>query len=467
MKSKSLGILAIAIIGVMGIVATAGLDNLPNNLRASAITASAQVSNDRTHFEEQRKRIEQALRDDPALFRTQSAAWKSRIEQAQTEVSKAEAEASALKKLAEGNRREDAKKVEEGLARLQSVRSGSVQQLQSTGDEVERWLGYKRELPKQLEAMKADYDALHAFDVEPAAAPVRKAMTDWPAKRSDLEARLAALTALKTSAEQTWNTSADLRAQVQKGDAGSIDYPALFQLGDRLDQAERQAREGTETVKQLADQLYVNWDKLLVDVEHDRQKIRLVRTRFADAALKDGQTSQEEKWERIEPAQSRRLERNVGMVIGHKPAGKYDSEADSGAQAPGYAYVAPHGQSNSYGGWHNGVWTWLPQYLILSHMLRGPSMPPIMSGDYGSYQRARDRGEIFYGHSTRGSGGSVRRTMDRVSGGSPRQEEHTSGGGFSGSRYQSRGTYAGSRYQNSGGGFRSFSRGARSFGRRR
>lgn len=473
MKNRSLVILAIVIIAVMAIVAAAGLNNLPKNLQSSVVAASTQVSKDRALFEEQRKKIERTLQQEPELFRARATAWKSRIEQAQTDVSKAEAELSALKKLTEENRREDARKVEEGLARLESLRAGSIQQVQPIGLEVERWLSYKRDLPKQLQTMNARYEAVRAFDVESAAAAARTAMTDWPAKRPDLEARLTALTELKTRAEQTWNTSAEPRAQAGKKNDESLDYAVLFQSADQLDQAERQTREGAETVNQLAGQLYVNWDKLLLDVEKDRQRVRFVRTRFRDAALQGGQASQEEKWEPIAPARLEQLERNVGMVIAHKPAGKYDSEADSGPQAPGYAYVAPHGQSNAYGSWNNGMWTWLPQYLILSHMLRGPSMPPIMTGDYGSYQRARERGNIFYGNTARSSGGVLRRTMDRVTGRSSsgggfwreREQPAASGGAYSGSRYQNRGSYSGSQYQSRSSGFRSYSRGSGGFRR--
>ena len=289
-------------------------------------------------------------------------------------------------------------------------------------------------------------------------------MLDWPAKRPDLEARLTALTEVKPRAEQVWSTSAAARAQAVGENPEAIDYPAVFGAADQMDQLERQTREGAETVNQLAGQLYVNWDKLLLEVDNDKQKIRFVRTRYPDATLQNGEVSQEEKWEPIVRAQAEQLERNVGMVVARKPAGKYEAEVESALQAPGYAYIAPPGQANSYGSWNNGVWSWLPQYLILSHMLRGPSMPPITMGDYGSYQRARQRGEVYYGQNTRQSGGMLRRTIDRVRG---RDQEAVRGSdGYRGSRYENRGAYSGSRYQSrSGGGFRSYSRGMGGFRR--
>ena len=98
-------------------------------------------------------------------------------------------------------------------------------------------------------------------------------------------------------------------------------------------------------------------------------------------------------------------------------------------------------------------------------------MPPIGMGDYGSYQRARQRGDVYYGQNTRQSGGFLRRSIDRVRSGSSgggfwkERETPSASRGYSGSRYENRGSYSGSRYQSKGGGFRSYSRGMGGFRR--
>lgn len=470
MNRKSLGILAIVIIILMAIVATAGLDSLPPGLKNSVAAASTRVSTDRTLFERQRAEIDEALREEPALFRSQAAAWRTRLAGAQARLSSAEGELSELKKLAGNDRREDRGKVEQGLSRLETLRAGALQEVQQISSDAKRWLQFKRDLPAQLEKMKANHEAVQAFDVQGATAGAQKAMVDWPAKRSDLETRVAALNELKSRAEQAWSSSADLRAQAEGAKSDSIDYPALFREADQLEAARRGVQQGAEAVNQLAGQLYVNWDKLLVDVEDDRQKVRVVQTRYPDATLQNGQTSQEEKWEPIGRVRSESASRNVGMVVARKPAGKYESEQETVPQPPGYAYVAPPGQSNSYGSWNNGVWSWLPQYLILSQLLRGPSIPPIGMGDYGSYQSARRRGEVFYGYNNRSYGSALRRSIERMRSGSSsgggfwkeREQPRASGSsGYRGSQYQTRGSYSGSRYQSRPGGFRSFRRGGR------
>ena len=471
MNRKLLGILAVVIILLMALVATAGLDNLPRELKTTVAAAETRVASDRTLFDQERAAVERALKEEPALFQTRAASWAARIGQARERISKAKGELGAVRKLTQEDRRDDARKVEQGVARAETMRAGALQEVKSIRAEAERWLGYKRNLPAHIESMTRDYEAIRSFDPDSATAAARKAMFDWPAKRPDLEQRIASLAATKSRAEQVWESSSPARAQSASQNSEAVDYAALFASADELSQLARQAREGADAVNQLAGQLYVNWDKLLLEVSEDQRKVRLVRTRFPDATLQNGQTSQEEKWEPLAGAEAAQMERNVGLVIARKPAGKYESEAESSVQAPGYAYVAPPGQANAYGSWNNGVWSWLPQYLLLSQMLRGPSVPPITMGDYGSYQRARQRGEVYYRGSARTSGGGLRGVMDRVRSGSSgggfwRERAASQPGGYRGSRYENRGSYSGSRYQSRpSGGFRSYSRGMGGFRR--
>jgi hypothetical protein len=354
--------------------------------------------------------------------------------------------------------------------------------------DAERWLEYKRDLPARLAQMRSDYETLQAWDVAAATPAAQQAMTDWPAKRDDLQQRIDRLVEAKKVGEAAWESTARERAAAEA--QNSTDYAALFAAGDQLQSSIKQASEGAATVNALAQQLYVDRNKLLLELDGEaRQKVRVVETRFSGASLKDGKTNEQERWEDIDAAQFRQVANHVGMVIERKPAGKYDSEAERTAQAPAYAYVAPPGRANQYGSWSNGVWQWLPQYLILSQLLRGSQYPPITAGDYRDYAGARRRGDVWYGRDNRysrssgrtwSSGGSAaRRTLEYLSrsarnsrgwyqerspGETPRASRS---GGFSGSRYQSRGTFSGSRYQSRGGfGSRSYSRGfGRSFGR--
>jgi len=483
MSRRSLGVIAIIIVLLMAIVATAGLDNLPRQLRASVAAESSQLQKDRTAFDQNRHAVERALSGDPELFGAKASDFRQRLDRANAGLVAAGTQLASLQQLAKANRRTDADKVRQELSRLDSARAPPVSESTAVRAEVEKWQTWKRELPQRVQAMRASYDSVKAFDLDSATSVARKAMTDWPAKRDDLKGRLDALKTQQGEAEKIWTSTAALRAQAESGKVQGFDYPAFFDSADRMDAASRDLKSGASSVNELAGQLYTSWDKILVDAGEDhreyREKFRVVKTKFPDATLQNGQASSEEKWQPVDRAEYRKAEKQIGMTVERKPAGKYDSEAERSVQPPEYAYVAPPGQRNSYGYWDGGMWHWLPQYLILSHMLNMSRPVVITSGDFDAYQAARRRGDVFYGRhdeyraSRSGSGwswgSSSSPSSPSSSGGWYKERPKTWGSsGYGGSKYESRGGYSGSKYQSKGGGYKSFSRGGggtRSFGR--
>lgn len=490
------------IILLMVIVATAGLDNLPRDVRSSISTVSTQFANDRAKFDQNREFVNRALRDEAALFRTKSSSYADRFGKDQACLTSAAAELALLEQIAKVNKRGDADKARAGLNKVSQYKN-CAEDAASVRAEAERWINYKRQLPSRLQAMQSSYDALHAFDVDAAAPNVTKAITDWPAKKDDLQTRIDRLKAAKVEGERLWDSTAQIRAAAGSAPA-DFDYATFFSTADRLDQISRDVTSGASSLNSLAGQLYVAWDKLLLDYDNDHNppgKVRVVTTKFKDASLSGGESSSEERWENL-VARSKDPDDTVGMVFERKAAGKYDSEAERVVEPPAYARVAPPGQANAYGSWQNGVWQWLPQYLILSHLLNA-NRGPIYTNDYYAYDQARRRGQVFYGRndefrwrhsprSTGGSGGGLSsgKLRDRLrdwansagrsggsysgntGGGYYRERPKTYGGsGFGGSKYESRGGYSGSRYQSRGGGFGSFKSrsggfgGGRSFGR--
>lgn len=454
-RKKTLGVLAIILILLMGIIASAGLDNLPSELRDSVKAASGKVSNDKSAFENHRAYLDRALREEPELFAGKAAEWTNHLKVDQAKLAAAEQSLAALAALAAANKRSDADQVQRGLRELDANRTAAVTDADQLHQEAQRWIGYKKELPARLNVMQRTHEAIAAFDAAPAA---RKAMADWPAKKGDLEARIAALAAAKAAAETTWASSAPLRTLAAQSNPKGLDYGALFQAAERLDQTQAQLATDSKAVDTLAAQLYTNWDKLLLDVDDGREKVKIVRTKFPDATLANGVVSQEEAWEPLDARLRRERDQHTGMVIERKPAGKYDSEAERVVQAPAYAYVAPPGQSNAYGSWNNGVWSWLPQYLIMRELLQPRMTTPITIGDYNAYDSARRRGDTWYGprdtfRTNRPTVSSGNRPYTGNSGGGfYREREKPSFGSksYSDSRYQSRGSYSSSRYQSRG-----------------
>ncbi len=499
MNRSALGALAVIIMLLMVMVSVAGLDNLPRQLKSEVDNSARQLETERSAFVQNQDAIARDLASEPALFRTKALQFRKKLDDGKSCLASAAAELATLQNLAKRNRRSETAQVRSELSKFDSVRKGCSTAADMRA-EADRWVQYKRELPQRITALNTSYEAVHAFDVDAAAASAKKAEADWPAKREDIETRVAQLKQVKSEAEQAWDASAKLRSEAKAGPKDEFDYAGLFQTADRLDDASRRLTSGTESVNQLAAQLYTSWDKLLLDVDDNhglREKVRLVRTKYKDATLANGEASSEEHWEETEAARKRDAEKQIGMVVARKPAGKYDSEVERAVQPPAIAYVAPPGQSNSYGSWQNGAWNWLPQYLILSHLLNA-SRGPITAPDYEGYYQARRRGETYYGRgdgfqwwhgsrtlpSTGGGGVSASRSSPGSSGSTgggfykERPKTYGNSGGYSGSQYQNRGSYSGSRYQPRGGfspgssGSRSYSRGGgfgggggRSFGR--
>ena len=172
-----------------------------------------------------------------------------------------------------------------------------------------------------------------------------------------------------------------------------------------------------------------------------KEKIRTVRTHFTDVAAQKSDVSSEESWVNISRPVYMALENDLGMTIEHKPAGKYDSEAEKTPQPPGYAYIAPPSEGrNQYGYWNNSggmsVWTWLPQYLILRELLWNHDYRPVIADEYRAYRTAQSAGKSYYGQASPaappkyGTHGTFTQTHYADS-------RYVGRGGFSGSAYAS------------------------------
>ncbi|MBC8165618.1 MAG: hypothetical protein H7Y20_07080, partial [Bryobacteraceae bacterium] len=394
MNKRSLGGLAIVLIAMMAIVSMAGLDRLPRDVKRSVEVSASRVKSDRTRFNDARAGVNSAIGAEPELFRTQAALWQARLLQADEKLKQTEVGMARLLEIEKANKRGDAPKLEEGIRQLEAKRAGTVEEALNLRSEADRWLGYKRNLPQQISEMKSNYEAVHGFDIAREASAANKAMTDWPSKKADLESRTRTLEVLKQQAEEAWTSTAEARAKAESNNSSGIDYSMLFAAGEAIRGDLKELQRGTATMNALASQLYVGRDKVLLDIDDDhgiKEKVRIVETKYTDAALSNPQPTSKEVWEDVDSGRLADLKKSIGMVVERKPPGKYDSEVEKTLQAPGYAYIAPPGQANQYGGWNNGVWSWLPQYLIMSQLLRS-NHGPMTHGDYYGYDSARRRG---------------------------------------------------------------------------
>lgn len=456
MSKRGLAVVAVILVALIFVVFNAGLDNLPQTLRTQIAAERTTLSQAESQFRDAKAVVQRALEYDPALFRVRSynTVWPQKIRQAETDWAAAAAAVAELERYAKSNRRQDRERVEQLVQREQRLRKGALESVTQMASEAKLWLDRKKNLPQYVAEIEREYRGLRAADTNAVAAKVQKAIQDWPAKRTDLETRLSTVQSAASRAEPVW--------QAIEAARGQQDTAAVFENGERIRDLRAQATTGATELATLTDQLYTSWDKVLVDQEDNesayRQKIRTITNRIQDVAAKKSDIKSNEAWREVSRADFRRDEKNLGMSIEHKDAGKYDTEAERVAQPADFAYMAPPTQgSNQYGYWDRradgtSAWAWFPQYLILSQLLANQRYMPPSSFEYEQYRNYRQRGQTYYGQDSAssrpkyGTEGVV--TQRRYS-----ESKYVQRGGYRGSDYESRGRYRGSEYEQRPGGF--------------
>ena len=182
-----------------------------------------------------------------------------------------------------------------------------------------------------------------------------------------------------------------------------------------------------------------------------RQKIRTVRIHMADASAKGEVTTSDEKWVDVSQGQFEAMKNNLGMAIEHKPAGKYDIEAERVAQPPGFAYMAPPGQSNQYGHWdhHDGrdFWVFYGEYALMRDLLFNRGYRPLDRYEWEGYRYAQRSGQTYYGHDEAAGQAPKYGTQGTATQRSYEGSTYAKSGGFKDSKYASKsGGYKDSKY---------------------
>jgi len=465
MNRSGLKFLAVLLTVSIGVVLTAGLDNLPRNLRQQVDSERAALSGARQQIAQATSEVTGEMASESALFHAIPAAarWPAGLAESESQIRAAQREMDELSLLEKHNRRQDRQKVESLLAEERGVRATSVSAAADIEKDAAHWIELKRDLPQRLDQMSRDYQAIHAFDLTPVTSAVAKSEADWPEKKPDLDARIAALRGTATQSDILWQSSAEARRQAAAADFGKLDFAALAAAQDALHNTAAELPWQAEVVRSLDGQLYYSWDKILVDMEergtggarHYDQQIRTVKTHVDDAAAKAGTSTSDETWVDVSPATYDAMRNDLGMAVEHKPAGKFDSEAERVAQPAGFAYMAPPGQtSNQYGYWdhHDGrdFWVFYGQYALMRDLLFNHSYRPIDRYDWEGYRTSWRSGRTYYGRDETagaqryGSQGTV--TQDRYAGSSYARK-----GGFRDSQYASKsGSYRSSPYSSPG-----------------
>ena len=422
MSKSSLRILAVLLtVGIL-VVLFAGLDGLPGAVKAQIAAERKSFTAAQSQLQSAQAEVSRNLASESALFRALPSAreYPDRLGRAASSLAAAGQSLAELEKLEKQNRRSDRDRAESLLAREKQVRAAAVADAESVRKDAAHWVDLKQHLPQEVQDMERDYKAIHAVDLAAAAAAVQKAQADWPEKKNDLDSRLATARGILTRSDELWQSTTEARRAAAANDYNKVDFGTLFAAADTLKTGAADLPKQAEQLKTLSAQLYESWDKVLVDMEtrgsgnareYD-QKIKTVRTKVADATGKAGTATSDEKWVDVSKAQYQAMEKNLGMAIEHKPAGKYETESERVAQPAGFAYMAPQGQSNQYGHWEqsNGTsfWVFYGQYALMRDLLFNRDYRPLDYREYHDYPTYRQRNETYYGRDTGDPGAEVR-----------------------------------------------------------
>jgi hypothetical protein len=447
-------LLSVLIIAVL----LSGLDNLPREVRAQISTERTALAAAQSQLRSEKDLVARQVQGDPDLFHAvaESTQWPSQLAKDDSTLLSASHDMDELTRLEKQNRRQDRQRVDALLAHERTLRTSAVSDAAGVEKEAAHWVEWKQHLPEAVHQMESDYHTVHAIDLTPVTAVVQKAETDWPQKKADLDARLAATRALQSQSEAAWQGSADSRKAAAAGDYAHVNLAGLAGAADTLKTDATELPKKSEELRTLSGQLYNTWDKMLVDMEvrgqgSDKswdQKIRTVTTRLPDATAKTGETTSDEKWVDVSQPTFDAQKNDLGMAIEHKPAGEYDFEAERTPQPAGFAYMAPPSVgSNQYGYWEHrdggSFWVFYGQYALMRDLLFNHSYRSPMPYDYDGYYSSRRSGQTYYGkeYGTQGTA-----TQERYSG-----STYAKSGGFRDSQYASKsGSYRDSKYASPG-----------------
>jgi hypothetical protein len=469
MSRSTLRFLAVVLTGLIVVVLFAGLDALPRGVRAQIDGDRATLASAETQLRSAQDEIARESHAEPDLFRAVSATghWTEHFGEAAGLLHYAARDMDELARLEKQNRRQDRQRAESLLSHERDLRAKALAEAAGVQKEAAQWVDWKRQLPQTLQQMERDHQAIHAIDLAPLAATVQKAETDWPEKKPDLDARLAAVRGAATQGDNLWQSTDPPRRQVAAGNYAGLDFAVLLAAADSLKTSAATLPQKTAELNSLSGQLYDSWDKLLVDMEvrgignareYDQQ-IRTVRTHLTDASAGvpsgPGATTSEEKWVGVPRTTYEAMRNDLGMAIEHKPAGRYDSESEHVAQPAGFAYMAPPSQaSNQYGYWEHrdgrNFWVFYGQYALMRDLLFNHGYQPVERGEWEGYRTYQNRGQTYYGQDPGASapkyGSQGTATQNRYSG-----STYAQGGGFRNSQYANKpGGYRGSKYASPG-----------------
>jgi uncharacterized protein YpuA (DUF1002 family) len=446
-------ILIMLVIGLAG----GGLDKA---LRARAEVELKNFDRDREQVAADKKGVEEALKAEAELFESQGyhARWPDRFAEIENQLNAAAQGQDKIRSLVAENDKETAGQLEDAIEKLAAARLAAISQAADMQKTAQKLLQFKRQLGDQIKRMESNYRAAKSRDLSKLEMIVAKGTSDWTEKQNDLKRRLTVLTDAVKGADQAWETTREAREAAANNKVSSTHLTQLIKAVNQLGTYRAALDHADNDLPKLIDQLYWSWDKILADMEisEDREvtfhhKYKVIKTR---ALAPEGEAAEQkisEHRQMVSKSTFESMKKNLGMTVEHKPAGKYDHEAERGTQPPGYAYMCqPSQHRNGYGHWDRrggtSFWVFYGQYALMRDLFWGRRYGYVTTNHYGGYYRHRQAGRTYYGRDEMGrqrygSNGTVTRTNYSSS-------KYARTDGFRNSRYvKSGGKYRGSRHE--------------------
>lgn len=392
---------------------------LPQSLHRQIAAETSQLQQAQQQFDRWNTHVASVLSANADLFRGVPVAgdWRTRLQADSAKLKTAQSDRQQLTALSKRNRADSRPRVVQLLAEETVLRRAAMDDAVVVEAAANNWTDFAHNPSSYLAKMNGEYQTIRKTDLTPIQKAVAQAEQDWPAQKPALESKLGTLKAGQNQAEQDWTATTKERAQAAHGKLTGPVAATLIQEDDRLASEADALPRGIGHLHDECGQLYTAWDKVLADLDIERQhgqriyreKIETVTTHVdshtAAAGPGKSNTTSALQWIEVPEPQFQKVQNDLGMAIAHKDAGKFDSEAVTTPEPAGFAYIAPPSQgSNQYGYWthSNGetFWTFLPQYLLLRELMWGNAYRPIVIGEYDRYRTFESAGHTYYGRET-------------------------------------------------------------------
>ena len=464
----------VAVLALLAGVLTYSGGGLNPQTQAGLATADQLLNSSRANYRELSREARSLIDSMTELPQPRREQWLARLTRSEKDLDSASSELDQAKELAAQDDDKLRVEIESRIGQARQKRTQALQaaseilDLARTVSEVDKNRG------RYIGEARASYRQLAAY--RPASVPgAGRAMIDWPEKKADLSQAIQRMADVKARSASLWKERSRAIA------APDADGLLILETHQSLQADGLQLARLDSQLGQRVGQLYLSWDRILVDMEIREgetltlhHKYKTVTVQIQDPQKKQGAHSEREAWVPVSKATFDALEGKLGMSVARKPAGKYEEEAEVLAQPAGYSYLAPPGQSNQYGQWrrdsHGGsFWAFYGQYMFMSSLFWGPAYRPIFPNDYNNYRRSHTSGRTYYGRTA--AGRPRYGTNSRMTASGYRSSRYVRSGGYRNSYYKQSGGnlrgYRSSRYRTAGasgrgGSYRS--RGSRSFG---